>query len=795
MRNRLSGPIPYNIFNSSSIERISLANNTLSGCIPVATSSMTNLQVLSLAYNQLIGTIPAGLGNLHPGLLLLSLGANNLTGSIPPSFANLTQLTELELSYNELQGSVPAELGRLNNLQVLHADQNSLTGALPESIFNVSSLLVLSLASNMLTGSIPESMRSGGPWLPILQEFHLNDNQLGGPILRQLSRCKNLTKIVLDDNRFDGNIPAELGDNLLKLTVLSFNNNNLSGPIPTTLGNLTALTILDFGSNSLRGAIPCDLGRLESLQYLYMDENYGLTGEIPSAIFNITSLQILDLTFNNLSGRLPIDVGHQLPNLWSLNLGRNMLDGEIPTSITNCSMLTAVDLSYNSFHGPVPATFDNLQVLYLLNLAENQLNGGLEFLSPLANCKKLAILSFGNNEFQGSLPAAIGNLSRNLQQLYASDLQLSGNIPATIGNLTSLIKLDLTVNELRGKIPSSIGLLENLQQLFLRDNKLEGSVLEELFMLRNLGSIPNSLTRLRYLNNLNLSYNRLVGEIPQGGAFNNLTSNSFMETWLCAERKDSKFRRKRVKEVRAVDQLDVNNHRRISYRDLLRATDNFNEANLVGSGSFGSVYKGRLDDGLPVAVKVLNLQLQKASASFTMECQALSTIRHRNLVKIISTCSNLEFKAIILQYMPNGSLEKWLYSHNYCLNFTQRIEIMMDVALALEYLHHHCPTPVVHCDLKPSNILMDENMIAHLSDFGIAKLLSEGDSCTVLTSAPGTIGYIAPEYGQVSKVSTSGDVYSYAFLLEAFSRRNQLMRCSAENRTYDDGFVNLFLLQ
>ncbi|KAL3500479.1 hypothetical protein ACH5RR_039572 [Cinchona calisaya] len=200
---------------------------------------------------------------------------------------------------------------------------------------------------------------------------------------------------------------------------------------------------------------------------------------------------------------------------------------------------------------------------------------------------------------------------------------------------------------------------------------------------------------------------------------------------------------------------------RVSYHDLYHAIEGFLSTNLIGSGSFGYAYKGKLyqHGGRLVAIKVLDIQKSGASKSFEAKCRTLRNIRHKNLVPLLTSCSSIDpkghdFKAVIYEFMQNGNLDKWLHpeiaepTRSRNLNLLQRLNIAIDVASALDYLHNYYEAAIFHCDLKPSNVLLDNDLVAHVGDFGLARHLSsnvsqEGTTSSAIT-LKGTIGYAAP---------------------------------------------------
>ncbi|KAL0534991.1 hypothetical protein IC582_029301 [Cucumis melo] len=698
-------------------------------------------------------------------------------------------------------GEIPYELGYLQNLEYLAMQENFFNGTIPPTIFNLSKLNTIALVKNQLSGTLPANLGVG---LPNLVQFILGRNKLTGNIPESITNSSMLTLFDVGDNSFSGLIPNVFGrfENLRWIN-LELNNFTTESPpsersIFSFLTNLTSLVRLELSHNPLNIFLPSSfINFSSSFQYLSM-VNTGIKGMIPKDIGNfLRSLTVLVMDDNQITGTIPTSIG-KLKQLQGLHLSNNSLEGNIPAELCQLENLNELYLANNKLSGAIPACFDNLSALRTLSLGSNNLNSTMP--SSLWSLSYILHLNLSSNSLRGSLPVEIGNLEVVLD-IDVSKNQLSGEIPSSIGGLINLVNLSLSHNELEDSIPDSFGNLVNLEILDLSSNNLTGV-------------IPKSLEKLSHLEQFNVSFNQLEGEIPSGGPFSNFSAQSFISNiGLCSAssrfqvapcttktsqdsgRKTNKlvyilppillamfslillllfmtYRRRKKEQVREDTPLPYQPAwRRTTYQELSQATDGFSESNLIGRGSFGSVYKATLSDGTIAAVKIFNLLTQDANKSFELECEILCNIRHRNLVKIITSCSSVDFKALILEYMPNGNLDMWLYHHDCGLNMLERLNIMIDVALALDYLHNGYGKPIVHCDLKPNNILLDGDMVAHLTDFGISKLLGGGDSITK-TITLATVGYMAPELGLDGIVSRKCDVYSYGILLmETFTRK------------------------
>ncbi|URE16454.1 LRR receptor-like serine threonine-protein kinase [Musa troglodytarum] len=673
-----------------------------------------------------------------PRVAALELESLDLFGKISPSLANFTFLRRLHLADNRLHGPIPQELGLLSHLQRLNLSSNAvrvsfnnLGGVIPPSIWNLSSLTILELQSNHFTGSIPPDM---GITLPLLEELNINDNQFDGPLPISLSNATNLINIQLYKNRFTGTIPRGLGS-LQKVDHFDVCYNQL------------------VARNAVEWGFLDDLANCSSLKYLQITSNK-LGGFLPRSIVNFsTTLEWFEIDDNHIAGSIPAEIGN-LVSLTSVRMNSNLFTGKIPATVGNLSNLQIMDLSRNYFTGEIPATLGNLTRLLELRLHSNELQGPLP--ASLGNCP-LELLDLSVNKLNGTVPKeimAIPTLTRFLNVSYNS---LEGSLPFEVGKLKNIGKFDISGNRLSGTIPRTLGDCQQLDTLW-------GCPSSEP------ASCPTPSSGKRHLSR------KLVAAISVASGIICLIlllSLFGIHRWIP----------KSKKEAHAADAIKVP-HMMVTYAELLRATDGFSSANLIGVGSFGSVYKGLLDyeEYQLVAVKVLNLQQRGASRSFVAECEALRNVRHRNLVKIFTACVSADyrgndFKALVYEFMPNGSLEKWVHpeaneqGQTRALSLIHRLDILIDVASALDYLHHHGPEPIVHCDVKPSNVLLDQDMVAHVGDFGLARFLNsspvEASQRSSSTSMifKGSIGYVAPEYGVANKVSVEGDVYSYGILL------------------------------
>ncbi|KAJ1690921.1 hypothetical protein LUZ63_015076 [Rhynchospora breviuscula] len=811
--------MPAELGKLARLQSINVSMNSLEGVIPSAFGNCSSLEIIQVHNNKFHGNIPSNLAQCRK-LKKLYLGNNFLTGGIPPTLGNLTNLIELRVWQNRLSGFIPATIGKLQMLQWFDIFSNFILGEIPHSLYNISTMVAFDLGYNQLKGTLPFDMCSA---FSNLERLHLYNNQFKGQIPPSISNCSALKQIELDANNFSGIIPFTIGflENLQFLVIGSGNKLEAKSPSDwmflDALGNCTYLQGLYLNHNQLQGVLPNSIANLsKSLTALRLTGN-PISGRIPPNLGKLTNLETLLLDDMLLDGTIPEEIGN-LFQLKKLILKGNVISGQIPVTLSNLTLIEELYLNNNALEGSIPLELSNMRALQWLYLSTNKLTGRIP--KEILGLPLLIFLDLSNNYFTDIFPPEIGKL-KNIQSIWLSNNELSGEIPNTIDGCQVLQTLYLDGNMFQGVIPSAMSNMRGLQYLDVSKNFFSGP-------------IPEFMGKLNLLY-LNISFNKFEGELPKKGVFVNISGIDIRgNSELCGgvsklhltqcisisklPKKRHQYHVKlvvilcfviftivlaigipllvtyysRKRHVRLLNPKLMHTDRpfktefmHVSYHDLVRATKNFASENLVGRGTFGAVYKADMsfEHATTVAVKVLNLQKHGASRSFLSECEALRNVRHRNLIKVLSSCSSIDqhgnnFKALVFEFMSNGNLEAWLHPNAEVfvdlpirtLNLVQRLSIAIDVATALEYLHYNGPNPIMHCDIKPNNVFLDDDMTGHLGDFGLARFLVPNDtvpsqSLTSTGGIRGSIGYIPPEYGMGGRPSVEGDVYSYGILL------------------------------
>ncbi|XP_028795086.1 receptor protein kinase TMK1-like [Neltuma alba] len=674
----------------------------------------------------------------------------------------------------------------------------NLQGVLPKELENLSELQRFECPQNGLTGSVPYLSKT-------LQKLVIRDNKFSSVPNDFFKEMTMLQEVRIGNNPFSPwSIPDSLKDCVALQTFVA-TNASLVGRIPDFLGTMPGLVSLFLNFNSLEGGLPASFENSSIEELLLNDQNgnYKLNGTI-KVLQNMTSLKQVWLHDNSFTGPIP-DLSHH-DQLSDVSLRDNQLACAVPSSLMALPRLQVVNLTNNFLQGPIPTFKPGVVVdmsginRFCTNIpnqpCNSVVNALLSVVEPLGCPVKLADNWKGNDPCNGSW-SGIVCAGGNISIINFQNMGLSGTISPKFASLASVTQLLLSNNSLTGPIPNELSTMPNLKKLDVSNNNLGGyvpSFRQPGIELRtegnpDLGKPLKSqssdsggngghgnnrliafivgivvglaillaiavLVFLRFVKKRNYSGKlggliaKLIGPLDGGAG------------------KDMKVK---VPSPGASGQADVQGML-IPIQVLKEVTDNFNNANILGKGGFGTVYKGELNDGTKIAVKRMEsgLLMEKGLSEFRAEISVLTQARHKHLVALLGYCLDGNEKLLVYEYMPQGALSKhlfrWKENGLEPLDWTRRLNIALDVARGVEYLHALAQQSFIHRDLKPSNILLGDDMRAKVSDFGLVRLAPEGRH-SVETRLAGTFGYLAPEYAATGRVTTKVDVYSFGVVL------------------------------
>lgn len=792
--NFLVGKIPSSLGNCLRLRTLLLFSNTLDGVIPSELGKIWGLEVLDVSRNSLSGPIPAQLGQcVNLSVLVLSNLFNPLTiNQNTHGDSSVGLYKGVEDDYNFYEGSIPEEITTLPNLRVVWAPRATLEGLLPSNWGGCENLEMVNLAQNLFSGEV----------------------------IGVFNRCKKLQYLNLSSNKLSGKLDEKLP--IPCMTVFSVSGNLLSGPIPTfnfavcphvawnsdrvrvynpsfryqvlftcrtyldthlPLFGASFTLIHDFSGNNFTGPVqhlplaPERLGKQTVYAFLaggnkftgsFAETLQGKCDGLYGMIFNVSN--------NKLSGRIPFKIGVTCGSLRLLDASENLLSGSIPPDLGDVKSLVYLDLSRNQLQGQIPSGISYLKYLKYLSLANNNLTGTIP--TSFVQLHSLEVLKLSSNSLSGDIPQGLVNL-KNLTVFMLDNNKLSGRIPSGLTNVRSLSSFNVSFNNLSGPFPLSNNMMNCsgvLGNPFVNQCRIVSLTAPSSDQLGSSADSPDSsepqtLTAGDSENHGKINSIEIASIVSASAIVLVLLSLVILFFYTRKWIPDSRVQGFECKEITVFTEIGAP----VTFENIVQATGNFNTSNYIGSGGFGATYKAEISPGTIIAVKRLAVGRFHGVQQFHAEIKTLGRVRHPNLVTLIGYHASETEMLLIYNYLPGGNLENFIKERS-TRSFTWKIlhKIALDIAHALSYLHDECIPRVLHRDVKPSNILLDDNLNAYLSDFGLSRLLGTSETHAT-TGVAGTFGYVAPEYAMTCRVSEKADVYSYGVvLLELISDKKAL---------------------